>query len=184
MDNKTLSKELASSLDILIEQSSHPNTKVYGTGLWRLCHQLAAEGYQPAKDFFIRKLDDSRWDWRKVSVQLLGFHFQLDEKTIEKIRKILLSDLDSGVRIAAAGNLGKQSKFPDQTLIHALKFDPNELVREAAFSAILELSGITYKKKMRELAKVRSREINPNLDQLKRILVEENLKTKIDMLEE
>ena len=62
---------------IVIESAAQPNTSIYGTGLWELCHDLADAQFLPAKQFFIEELDDPRFDWREVSVSLLGFRYKL-----------------------------------------------------------------------------------------------------------
>jgi len=164
--------------------SSQEEARVYGTGLWKLCHRLANVGYPPAKEFFIKGLEDPRWDWRRVSVELLGSHYKLEHQVIDKICHLLLNDPDSGVRIASAYTIGKQTPFPEKNIIHALVIDSSELVREAAFSALLEQAGVAYKTKLRELDRVRAKEITPNLDQVKRILIDENLSTSSALLEE
>jgi hypothetical protein len=166
----------------LIAFASQEDARVYGTGFWKIGHRLAKEKYEPAKHFFVSRLDDSRRDWRRVSVELLGFHYQLETQVVDKIRSMLATDPDSGVRIAAAYTLGKQSRFPESALMHALKIDSNHLVREAAFSSLLELAGVSYKTKAKELGSINAGEITPDLDQLKRILSNENLHALINLL--
>lgn len=179
-----MNDNLEEALDKLIAFASQEKAKVYGTGFWKICHHLAKEKYEPAKHFFISRLDDSRWDWRRVSVELLGFHYELETQVVDKIRSMLTTDPDSGVRIAAAYTLGKQSRLPESALIHALKTDANHLVREAAFSSLLELAGVSFKTKSKELRRVNAGEISPDLDQLRRILLDENLHTGINLLSE
>ena len=112
--------DLDKSFERLCELSAQRDTKVYGTGLWKLCHRLAKVSYQPAKEFFIKELDDPRWDWRRVSVELLGFHYKLEPQVVDKFGDLLNYDPDSGVRIAAAYSLGKHTHFPEKTLVNAL----------------------------------------------------------------
>jgi hypothetical protein len=176
-------EDMQSILDKLIIASTQPDVKLYGSGLWKLCHQLAEAKFLPALDFFILSLENPRWDWREVSVSLLGFHYDLDPQVINKIRHLLIQDPESGVRIAAASVLGKQGIYPEKTLIDALKSDPNEFVKRAAFSSLLELAGVPYKSKVKALKKVQIGEITPNLEQVRQILSEENLLSSRELLE-
>jgi len=173
-------------LDNLFEEikacSLQAENKVYGTGLWKLLHKLAEAKYQPAKEFFIQGLDDPRWDWRRESISLLGFHYQLEPPVVEKIRRLVIHDPDSGARIAAASVLGSQGEFPEDTLVKALILDPDKLVKKMAFSSLLELAGIPYKIKSNELAKVDAGKINPNLEQIRRILSDLNHSSALEAL--
>jgi len=175
---------LENSFDKIQKLSKQPDTRIYGTGLWGICHDLAEANYPSAKEFFIKELDDPRWDWRRVSVSLLGFHYKLEPQIIEKIRELTIRDPDSGVRIASASVLGLQGKFPEETLIRSLTSDSNKRVREAAFSSLLELSGVPYKTKLKENRRVKNGEIEPSLDQIRRILTDENLSSTIKLLDE
>lgn len=175
--------ELDKSFEELQTLSLKTDTRVYGTGLWKMCHRLAEAGYQPAKKFFIKELDDPRWDWRRVSVELLGYHYKLGPDVVDKFRNLLSNDPDSGVRIAAAYSLGKHSQFPEKALTEALTSSSDEILKEAAFSALLEQAGIPYTTKLRELDRIRSNEIEPSMDHVKRIISEENLTEILSLLE-
>lgn len=177
-------QDLQDLFEKLVTLSSQSDAKAFGTGLWEICHSLAEARYPPAKDFFVERLENRRWDWRRISVSLLGFHYKLESDLMDKIRYLLIHDPDSGVRIASASVLGHQSKLPERTLVEALGNDPTKLVKEAAFSALLELSGVPYKVKREELSKVQSGEIEPKLDQVLRILVDEGLSSSISLLRE
>ena len=179
-----MNDNLEETFDKLIAFASQKKARVYGTGFWKICHHLAKEKYEPAKNFFISGLDDSRWDWRRVSVELLGFHYKIETQVVDKIRSMLITDPDSGVRIAAAYTLGKHSRLPESALIHALKADSNNLVKEAAFSSLLELAGVSFQTKSKELRRINAGEIAPDLGQLKRILSDENLHAVINLLSE
>lgn len=174
-----MNKELA--LHNLLEEveaiADDPEGKFYGAGLWQKCHKLAEAHYLPAMDFFIRELDDPRWNWRRESVSLLGFHYKLDQKAINKIQDLLLNDPDSGVRIACASVLGNQSKLPDKALVEALVHDANALVKESAFAAILDLAGVPYKIREDDLQKLRAGDLLPTVEQIKEILIKENIST-------
>jgi hypothetical protein len=174
--------ELQEMFEKLLHLSSQPDAKVYGTGLWEVCHSLADAGYPPAKDFFVERLENSRWDWRRASVSLLGFHYKLEADILNKVRYLLIHDPDSGVRIAAASVLGVQSKLPEKSLTEALEHDSNEFVKKAAFSALLELAGVPYKVQRSELKKVQSGEVKPTLGQVIRILVDEDLFSSLSLL--
>ena len=179
------SQDLHISLEEIKELSAQPDTKVLGSGLWRKCHRLADAKYPPAKDFFVEKLDDKRWDWRRVSVSLLGFHYdELEPEIVEKIRDLLINDSDSGVRIAAAYVLGHRSKLPEKTLIHALVFDLDKDVKISAFNALLSLAGVPYRSEVKVMERIRRGEIIPGLDQLKHILEDENLYSSINLVDE
>ena len=178
--------EINSNLELLFEKikefSSHSDAKVYGTDYWKICHKLADAQYYPAKMFFIEKLDDPRKDWRKVSISLLGFHYQLEPNTIEKIRQLLRYDPDASVRMDSAGVLGVKGLFPEKVLADALEFDSDAFVREAAFSAILELAKVPYKTRIKENKNIREGKISANLDQVKRILYDEKMLKEVSQL--
>jgi|GEM_PF-4157458 len=152
--------------------SLQEDADIYGSSLWEEWHELADIQHEPAKEFFIERLQDVRSDWRAVSISLLGFHYSLEQDVLDQIRKLLFSDPDPSVRIAATSVLGHQSKLPEKSLVQALIHDSKPLVREAAFSALLELADVPYKIRLDELEKIDSGEIRPTLDQVKRILVE------------
>ena len=165
-------------------RSLQENAKIYGTGLWESWHELADAQYEPAKEFFIERLDDARSAWRTESISLLGFHYKLDDQVLEKIRALLLHDTDSGVRIVAASVLGSQGRYPEKALLHALDHDSNNLVREFAFSALLELATVPYLVKRKELRRVKSEETSASLEQVKRVLLEQNLFSQAALLDE
>jgi len=166
----------------ILELSARPDARVYGSGLWKKLHKIADAGYPLAKDFFVEKLEHPRWDWRKVCVSLLGFHYALEPRILEKIRSLLLHDPESGVRAAAASVLGHQGTLPEKSLVHALAFDSSKFVKEAAFSALLTLAGVPYKIKLREIKKIRDGEIKPSLDQIKQVLVDEKLLSSLSLI--
>ncbi|GAP16104.1 protein containg HEAT repeats [Longilinea arvoryzae] len=169
--------ELHNLLEEVVAIANDPGGKFYGAGLWKKCHKLVEAHYLPAKDFFIQELDDPRWNWRRESVSLLGYHYKLDQKVINKIQGLLLHDPDSGVRIACASVLGNQSKLPDIALLEALEHDANALVKESAFTAILDLAGVPFKIREYYLQKLRVGDLSPTVDQIKEILVIENINT-------
>jgi hypothetical protein len=158
--------------------------KAIGGDLWAQWHDLADTQHQAAKEFFIERLEDSRSAWREVSISLLGFHYDLEQVVVEKIRALLTSDPVSDVRLAAAGVLGHQSKLPEKALVQALAHDSNLFVRKAAFSSLLELAEVPYKIRLNELEKIDSGEVTPNLEHVKRILLECQKTTAVDMIKE
>ena len=143
--------------------------------LWKPWHDLADAEDEPAKEFFIERLQDSRTSWREECLSFLGFHYELDDKVLEMIRGMLTHDKDSGVRIAAASVLGSQGQFPEKTLLHSLDHDTNTLVRKCAFSALLELAGVPYMAIRKADLRIKAKEITPSLWQLKRILTKHKL---------
>ena len=165
-------------------KSLQENAKIYGSGLWESWHELADAQYEPAKEFFIERLKDSRWDWRRESVSLLGFHYKLEDQVLEKIRTVLIHDTDSGVRIAAASVLGSQGKYPERTVIYALENDSSDLVRESAFGALLHLAGVPFRTIRKEVEKVKSKEVVPSLNQVKQVLREQNMLSQASLLDE
>jgi HEAT repeat protein len=176
-------KSMNEKLELLRESVKDPDTRVFGSGLWIICHNLADAGCLPAKAIFIDMLDDPRWDWRRTCVSLLGFHYKLEQKTLNKIRELLLNDPDSGVRIVSAYTLGNQAKLPEKTLISAMENDQNELVREAAFSALLNLANVPYKTRRKKIKQNRDRDVPPSLTQIKSILKEENKLSELELFE-
>ncbi len=171
---------LKSRFEELKAKSLQEDAEIYGSdGLWGPWHDLADAQYEPAKQFFIERLQDSRWDWRTQCLSLLGFHYKLENQVIEKIRYLLEHDDDSGVRIAAASVLGRQGQFPEKTLIDALLHDTDILVKESAFSSLLELAAVPYSVRRKELKKIKSKELQPSLDRVKQILSAENLLNRL-----
>jgi len=179
---KTSNDDLEELFSELKTLSTQANDGIYGTGLWASWHKLAEAGYQPAKEFFIEKLVSPQFSWRRESVSLLGFHYELEIAVIEKIRHLLSHDSDEVVRMTCATVLGKQGQLPEKALVNSLAVDPDEDVREASFFALLELAHLPYKARIRELKRVKSHEINPSLDEVKRILSDENLLDSLDSL--
>jgi len=177
-------RELKDKFEKLKARSLKKDASIYGTDLWGKWHNLAVRQYEPAKEFFIERLHDVRPDWRRASVSLLGFHYELEDHILEIIRNLLINDADPGVRISAASVLGSQGRFLENSLVNALVHDPDPFVRRSAFSALLDLAGVPYKVKLEEEDNIRSKKITPSLDQVKRILHEQNLLTKISLLEE
>ncbi|MSP13842.1 MAG: HEAT repeat domain-containing protein [Chloroflexi bacterium] len=149
--------------------------------IWGKMHDLAEAKYDPAISFFLNLLDDTEWDWRQESVTSLGFHYDFspDGEIADKIRQMVLTDPAPIVRNAAASVLGGRSKWPDQVLIAALKFDPEELVRKAAFASLLELAGVPYKtvNKMNKLLGEGKQQAT--WEEFKRILSAEGIKLEI-----
>lgn len=177
-------EDLARVLEELKRIAGKPESKVFGSGLYWKLHALAKIHYLPARDFFIENLDSLKWDWRKASVTLLGFHYQLDRKTLDKIRSLLLIDPESGVRIAAAYTLGNQSQLPDKSLYQALIHDKNPLVRESTYFALLKLSGLSRDKRSREEKDVHTGKVSPNVENLKKVLEKEKLFDSLLLIEE
>ncbi len=162
--------------------ASHPESAIYGSEYYWLYHQLAEDRYIPARDFLIKELDDPRWDWRRESIRLLGFHFKLEEEILNKIRSFAINDPDDGVRITAVSVIGNQGKMPEPALIKAIQLDSNRFVREAAFDAILDLCGVSYKINFQEVTKVKEGLIQPTLEEVKKILLRENLSNCLEFL--
>lgn len=176
--------EIQITFEKMVALAKEKDSRVYGTGLWKVCHKLASAQYPPAKVFFVKELDDPRWDWRKVSVSLLGFHYKLEPEILNKIRIMAINDADDGVRLAAISVIGNQGELPEPVLIHSLRTDPNQLVKEAAFSAILELCRLPYKVKLNEIQKMREEKITPDVDVIRNILARENLSSCLGHLAE
>jgi HEAT repeat protein len=164
-------------------RSLEEDAQIYGSDLWGSWHDLANVQFEPAKQFFIERLQDLRWDWRRECISLLGFHYKLENEVLEKIRDLLVHDHDSGVRIAAASVLGFQGQFPEKVLINVLLHDPDNSVKESAFSALLELAHVPYLVRRKELKRVESKETQPSVDRLRQILFEEELLSQLDALE-
>lgn len=171
--------DLKKLFDEIYELSAQPETRVYGTGLWKSWHRLADAQYRPAMEFLISKLDDPKWDWRRVSVSLLGFHYKLAPETMEKIRYLLAHDPDSVVRDASASVLGQQGQFPEKALQNAMECDRDQVVRETAFAALLDLAKVPYKIRVEVVKKVREGKIPASLGQLRSLLQDEAM---FDML--
>jgi hypothetical protein len=177
-------KNLKNQFEELKTISLQKEASIYGSGLWESWHDLADAKYGPAKEFFIERLEDTRWDWRRASISLLGFHYDLEDRIVEKIRSLLMHDTDSGVRISAASVLGSQGQYPERTIVYALEHDESDLVRESAFDALLQLAGVPFRTVRIEVERIKAKEIVPSLDQVRRVLREQNLLSQASLLDE
>jgi HEAT repeat protein len=133
-DNSTMDQsDMRRLLDEITAMRQRADSRPYGHD-WTKIHALAEAGYEPARDFFLAGLTDSRAAWRELCLQCLGFHyiFPPDGEIAETIRQLLLNDPNDMVRIAAASVLGVRAKWPDPALKHALQVDRNKDVRQAA----------------------------------------------------
>jgi hypothetical protein len=164
-----MTTELEKILVFIKDWKSHPFPVDYYDVIWNGCHDLAEAQYQPAKDFFVEGLDDPDWLWRQDCVAFLGFHYPLENGILEKIRKLLINDPSSDVRISAASVIGRRSIHPDQALFTALLLDPNRIVKRATFNSILSLAGVSYQRITQELEKIKKGETQPTPEELKRI---------------
>jgi HEAT repeat protein len=144
--------------------------------VWSISHDLADVQNPVAKDIFVQGLDDSNWRWREDSISLLGFHYPLEDNVLKKIRNMLLIDPSANVRIACVYVLARRSSLPDPALLSALRSDPNHLVRESAFEAILSLAGVSYTRIKHEIKRIKMGELEPELTEIKRIVMEERIK--------
>ena len=112
--------ELQNILDELVRLAQDTASRDL-TEFYNKMHTLAEAGYTPAIDLFVAGLDDEDTYWRKYCLTSVGFHYKFppDSELTGKIRDLLLTDPDSGVRIAAACVLGVRSKWPDIVLVSA-----------------------------------------------------------------
>jgi hypothetical protein len=164
-------------LDEITAMRQRADSSPYG-GEWAKIHDLAEAGYEPARDFFLAGLTDSRADWRELCLQCLGFHylFPPDGEIAETIRQVLLNDPNDMVRIAAASILGIRSKWPDPALQHALQSDRNKVVRQAAFISLLELAKVPYSIVRTEDKRVDTGEIRPSWREVQRVITDAGIK--------
>ncbi|MCU0481029.1 MAG: hypothetical protein MUE54_07435, partial [Anaerolineae bacterium] len=100
-------------------------------------HLLAHHRYEPAKEFFIKCLNDDSEDWRYECLTALGFHFVLDEFLMEKVRHLSLHDENSSVRSCAASVWASQKQVIDHHLLFVLDNDPDIYVKEEVLYCIL-----------------------------------------------
>lgn len=164
----------ADSVLIEAREALRDGNSIYVNGLnWRL-HDLAEIQDERAKSFFIEVLTRGDSIWREEALDNLGFHYDLrsDERVINIIRDLLVSDDDSDVRLAAAFALGNQSAWPDRSLYHALRDDDNEFVRKAAFRSLLRLSGYRDTEVEEIIGRVESREISLSTTGLQSVIGE------------
>ena len=166
--------DIEESLKILKAWQEQSLDLDYST-VWKLGHALAEAESTAAKEFFINSLDDPNWRWRDDCISFLGFHYPLDGKILSKIRNMLLSDPSSNVRISAASVLGSQSSVPDPALSSAIQSDPDHMVRETVFEAILVLAKVSNNTIKREIKRIKTEEIQPTLEEVKRVIQEENI---------
>lgn len=101
-------------------------------------HLLAHHRYEPAKEFFIKCLDDTAEDWRYECLTALGFHFALDDVLMEKIRYLSLHDESSDVRRCAVSVWWAQKHTIDNHLLAILdNAEEDMMVRETVLDDIL-----------------------------------------------
>jgi HEAT repeat protein len=112
--------------------------------LWDQLHSLAEMQYGPALDLFVNGLNDPDSAWRWAHITNLGYHYSVKDLRpfLGKLQTLLLEDPDEDVQMAAASILGRISTWPDGALLHALEQDPNMMVKETAFEALLALLGV------------------------------------------
>ena len=176
--------DLNRRFDELRALSLQKDARIYGTGLLSKWHEFADMQFDRAKEFFIERLDDPRANWRAESVSLLGFHYKLDPDLLDRLRTLVVHDLDSGVRMKAAAVLGSQGQLPEKSLVQALKEDQDDLVREAAFMALLELAGVPVTVRNVELERAKRKDVVFSLDEAKRVLRQQGLLSPLSLLEE
>ena len=164
-------------LDEITSMRQRADSRPYGDD-WAKIHSLAEAHYEPARDFFLSGLTDSRATWRELCLQCLGFHyiFPPDGEIAETIRQVLLNDPDDMVRIAAASVLGVRSKWPDPALKYALQVDRNKDVRQAAFAALLNLAKVPYAILGKEEARVAAGETQPSWREAQRVIAAAGIK--------
>jgi hypothetical protein len=169
--------DMQRTLDEIIAMRQRADSRPYGDD-WARIHALAEAHYEPARDFFLSGLTDSRAAWRELCLQCLGFHyiFPPDGEIAETIRQLLLNDPNDMVRIAAASVLGVRSKWPDPALKHALQVDRNKVVRQAAFAALLNLAKVPYTIVGKEEARVAAGEIRPSWREVQRVITDAGIK--------
>src|SRR5574338_546003 len=131
MEKNEKTDSLISRYDELRARSLQEDARIYGSDLWGSWHDLANIHFEPAKRFFIERLQDPRWDWRRECISLLGSHYKLEDEVLEKIRALLKHDHDAGVRMASASVLGSEGDFPEKSLINTLLQDPEKSVKES-----------------------------------------------------
>jgi hypothetical protein len=176
--------DLKHRFDELKAKSLQKDAKIYGTDLWGMWHDFADIQYEPAKEFFIERLNDIRPNWRAERVSMLGFHYKLDNDVLDKIRDLLVHDIDTDVRMTAPSVLGTQGQYPERTIVYALERDASDLVRESAFDALLQLAGMPFRTIRVEVKRIKAKEIVPSLDQVRRVLREQNLLSQASLLDE
>ena len=171
--------DLHKKLEAVISLKKKSSGGVWPTEIWAIFHDLAEAKYQPALEFFIEGLDDPAWDWRQRCLQMIGFHYDIppNNRTTEKVRKMLTSDPDSNVIMTAADVLGVISALPDLALLTALKSDKDWFVRRSAYFALLQLAGVPYEVYVQENNRFDSEieEPNPTHQDIEKILAEESI---------
>jgi|SRR5579859_1501876 len=140
--------------------------------VWRKFHRLAEAEYIPARDYFVKGLNDPDWDWRSQCVSFLGYHYSFspDDEIINKIREMVLNDPEDMVRLAAAHVLGSRSKWPEPALITALSDDPEECVRQSAFIALIGSAGVPYPVRHLEADRMDAGEFQPMWKEVERVI--------------
>lgn len=114
-------------------------TEAEASALRRQMHTLAEFGYAPAIPLFVEGLTDPDPVWRIACLEDLGFHYPVThvQLYLSQLQALLLGDPDEDVRALTAQFIGKASTWPDMALVKALEHDPEQMVRDACFDALL-----------------------------------------------
>jgi hypothetical protein len=145
--------------------------------VWPIMHELAEAQFLPAKSLFADFLEDEDWRWREEGINLLGFHFDLenDQEILDTFRRFLESDPETSIRISAANALASQTSWPELSLFKAIEVEIDEHVRRAIFGAILSQAGLPPYRLLEEEKKLKGKANLFDLKEVKRILVSEGI---------
>jgi HEAT repeat protein len=143
-------------------------------------HALAEAQYEPLVPLLIDGLDSPDWAWRSACLVNLGFHYpsHFIRPIFPKLRSMVLHDDggDGHVRMTATRVLGRHTDVLEASLVAALTDDPNQYVRQSAFTALLRIAGVAPKRIFRIEVQLMKREpVAVSWDALQHILREEGL---------
>jgi hypothetical protein len=146
---------------------------------WNTCHPLAEAQYPGAENLFLTMLNGNNPSWKVIALQMLGFHYKMDPITLNMVKSFIVHDPNEEVRSTAIYVLANQSKNEEIFLLESMSKDTSKLVREDAFLMILGLSGLSTKKRIDIKDQIDNGKIGITVEELRRILKENNLENKL-----
>lgn len=168
-------------LETLAELEKAYHQQIPISEIWSKMHELAEAQFKPAIDLYKNFLDDDEGQWREEGIRLLGFHYELeaDGEIINKIRHLLETDPEPGVRISAANALESRTSWPEETLLRAIKKDKDNNVVRAVFGALLAQAGLPPYRIMEEEKRIEEGQTAPSLSEIRRIFERDGIELDI-----
>jgi hypothetical protein len=128
---------------------------------------------EEAKDFFLSILNPDKPAWTQQALRFFTVYKNKNSREVlEKIKHVIKTKtFFESDRMRAINILGSTLKEVDPILFEALSADPDEVVKAAAFSAIVEIQ-TDYWTGENALSRVESGELEPTLENAEKIIEE------------